>query len=773
MVKFIANKAFFFYSKRALLHFKEKRMKQGFISGGKEYLITDMRPVRPLLNYVWNENQIAAADQCGFGKSTSALGELRRTLIEGEESRLIYIKNRANDEYYSPNRNFGDLPFDEYYCVAGLNYQKIVSKYKGLKTEFTITVPEKGFAEIYDITLTNDGDKNADFDMYLYLRPAANVTDHLSCGYGDWSDEIGGLWYADNHFQRKHDYNYIFIKSTEKVYGYDVSDENFVGVYSNRVNPIGLKNEKLSCLGTTFEENYAGVMQFRLSLAPGEKKRVITVIGTVKNAAEVKNYDKCLSEKYFDENLANFAKENENLVEKFVCETPDEYFNVMANVWLKRQTSLGKTWGRVYGKGFRDVMQDISSFVSLDGEVAREKIKLCLSYQWENGNPVRMFHPLFLHPYRDGAAWIPASVTAYIKETGDFAFLNEKVGYFESEKTGTVREHVRAGLGFLLNERGERNLVLWGGGDWNDSANNAGMKLKGESVWLSIATVKAVKEYCELLRVIGDEEEANALELKNEELIKAVMKSGFNGRYFIYGYNDEGEQVGGEKNSEASFYLNPQTWAVLSGIVSGESGEKLMDEVESRLKCDYGYKQCDPPYATPDDNIGRVTYFMPGLVENASVYNHGVAFKIAADCMLGRNQLAYRTFEKMNYNNPKNKNNGMEPYAYSNMFVGPDSKYKRGFAPMSWITGTGGWMYKNLTENILGIKADYNGLKIVPCVPEEWKTVKVKRIFRGGEYNVEISRGENKGVYIGENKINGNVVPAISAGEKVTVKVIV
>lgn len=757
-----------------------ENLKQGFINGGKEFLITNMHPVRAWFNYLWSENQVSSTDQFGFGRSISGIGELRRTLLVEGENRLLYLKNRDNGLIYSPNRNYQNLNFDEYYCVVGLGYQKIVSKYEGLIVEFVITVPQNGYCELYSIKIKNENDKTFNGDLYFYLRPAVNVTDHESCGAGDWSDKINGIFYTDNHYLREHDYNCIFIKSTEKALSFDVSDENFLGVYGSRVMPEGIKNDKLSCKGTTFESNYAGVMQFALKLKAGEEKRIICSVGTVKSIDEVADYDKFLNENYFDENVEKIKKEIGEINDKYICSSPDKYFDVLVNVWLKRQLSLGKTWGRVYGKGFRDVMQDVSSFVSFDKEKAASTIKLCLKHQYENGNPVRMFQPLFLHPYNDGAAWIPASVTAYVKETGDFDFLNEKVGYFNSDLSESVIEHMRRGIRFLLDSRGEHNLVLWGGGDWNDSINNAGMKGKGESVWLSIATVKAINEYVELLIALNKTNEAELLEKEKSDLISAIKRHGYNGEYFIYGYNDNGEKVGSEQNdkTQAQVYLNPQTWAVLAGFLTKEQENQVLNVVEKRLKCDYGYKQCDPPYLKPDDSLGRVTYFMPGMVENASVYNHGVAFKIAADCLAERNDAAYETFKMMNYDNPKNAESGAEPYAYSNMYIGPDSKYKKGFAPMSWITGTGGWMYRNLTENILGIKAEYNGLKICPRLPSGWNKVEITRVFRGATYKISLLKRENSelngnrdcGLYFNGEKLKNDVAPLLKAGESAKIE---
>lgn len=296
--------------------------------------------------------------------------------------------------------------------------------------------------------------------------------------------------------------------------------------------------------------------------------------------------------------------------------------------------------------------------------------------------------------------------------------------------------------------------------------NNAGMKGKGESVWLSIATVKAVNEFLELLGEIGKEELLiGEYEKKNRELKAAIEKYGWDGDHYIYGYADSGEKVGADENAEGKIYLNPQTWAILAGIRTAELGNELMDTVEKRLQCKFGYVQNTPPYTKGIEELGRSTYFIPGLIENGSVYNHGVAFKLVADCLLNRADMAYKTYLKIRYDNPENPDNGVEPYAFSNMYIGPDSPYKKGFAPMCWITGTAGWMYRAFTEYMLGIQADYNGLRIRPNVPSCWDNVKIKRKFRGAIYLIEIRRSGLQKMIVNGVKNDGEILPIISKGK--------
>jgi cellobiose phosphorylase len=211
--------------------------------------------------------------------------------------------------------------------------------------------------------------------------------------------------------------------------------------------------------------------------------------------------------------------------------------------------------------------------------------------------------------------------------------------------------------------------------------------------------------------------------------------------------------------------LNPQAWATLAGIADEKTLNKALDIAEERLGCDYGYVVCAPAYTKGSDRIGRVSYACKGITENASVYNHGVAFKIVADCLLGRGENAYNTFKMISYDNPKNLNNGVEPYAFSNMYIGPENPYFKGYAPMAWVTGTAGWLYRALTEFICGVRPVKGGLLVAPCFPAHWNTAKVKRLFRGGRYEINFIRSNENRVIFDGQELNGNVLPIGKTGE--------
>lgn len=742
-------------------------MKPGnFCDEKREYVIENMYPIRPLKNYLWNDTTFAELNQFCFGNSKCCINKEFKPLVN--DVRLMYIKDEESGEIYDCNRNFGKRPFEKFQARVGLGYQTTESAYNGLETALTVVIPEHGYVELQKFTVRNAGDKARKLSVYSYLRPFVNVNGHLAYGKGYYDEKIGALYYNFRAFRCDQKYTDVFYKASEQPLSFSTSDSTFVG-YGTLECPEALQDKRLPCDGSVFEENYCGAMQFAVELAPGEEKALYFTVGTVENEKE----GLALSCEYatgaaFEREYARQNELTEEYIDKVLIDTPDTYLNSTVNIWLKRQIALGKTWGRIYGKGFRDLLQDITGFVSFDPNRAKDRLIYTLQHQFVSGNGLRQFDPVVDYPYQDMPVWIPIAVLTYIKESGDYGILNEKVGYYDGEQVETVFQHIQRGMDFLYCNQGVHGLGLWRGGDWNDSMNNCGLQNKGESVWLSIATVKATDDYLEILEncpIENAEKIAEEIRAKQAALKENIVKYGFEKDHFIYGINDWDEKVGSYENEEGKMYLNPQTWAVMAKIFDEKDCNALMDHVEKNLRCDYGYLQNVPSYTKPDPHLGRITYFGAGLYENGSVYNHGVMFKVVADCLLGRADRAYETLKMVRYDNPANPNSGTEPYAISNMYFGPYASARKGFAPCSWVTGSAGWLYRAVTEYILGVQADFDGLKICPCMPSAWESARMERTFRGVKYLIQMRRGDKQGLFVDGVKIEGNKIPLFAEGE--------
>lgn len=734
----------------------------------KEYVIENMYPLRPLINFLWSDKMACKCDQFGYGDSFAGFSGYRRFMDKGE--RLVYIKDLDTGEIYSANRNFNKLTFDTFRCHVGIGYQKIVSEYKGVETTFKIVVPPDDYAVQFGVKVANKTDKRKRLAVYFMSNLFTDLTGHDASGFGDKDKAFGGLTFPHYGYESPTKYGDLYLAAEKPYDSYAVVLRDVIGTYGTFSDPEYIKADKLPSRGSTFEGNYFGAVSYTVEILAGEEENFHFALAIGRSKQEAgETAVKYASKKAMEKAIVEQQETNEKAFEAYTADIPDKYVETLINIWLKRQVSLGKSWGRIYGKGFRDVMQDNTAFVSFDVAKAKERILTALAHQYKNGNPIRMFDPDYKALYNDGATWIPDAVTAYIKESGDYTVLDEVVPYLDGGEA-TVLEHVHQGMIYVTTDVGEKGLTLFRRGDWNDSTNGAGNLGKGESVWTSLATVRALKQFAELLEKLGKKALQADMLARAEKMTKNVLKHGLYDGHFIHGYDDWGNMVGGgAPEEEASFCLNMQTWSVLAGVGDEKLQNQVMDMVEEKLECSYGYRLNTPAYTKPQDCVGRTSYFRPGLIENASVYIHGSMFKAVADCMLGRGDNAYKTICSVTYRN--NPNSGVEPYAVSNMLIGPDSEYRAGEAPMSWVTGSAGWMYRALTEFILGVHADYDGLKIQPNIPKEWNHFSVKRVCRGVVYNIQFNRKGMFAITVNGKKCAGNFVPYGKKGKKVLVEV--
>lgn len=748
-------------------------MKKGFFDDkNKEYIICDMFPKRPWLNYAWNDSQVSSFDQFGFGMSryTDNTGFVREYL-QHTDNRIIWIKDEKTGECFAANRNYDNKPFDIFNTQVGMGYSKINSQYNGIKTSFKIFVPSSGLMEFWETAVTNTSEEEKEISLYAYAAIDMSITFHHSYCAADFSDKINGIYCSHEAYKTPTSLSGIYFATNKEVTSYETTNRRFKGVYSDIGHPVGIKEDTLSNCGNCFENEVAAVLQFKLKLKPGQTETVLFVLGASESEEQAKGYvEAVLRKSVFDDELSKVIRGINDFHSNVMIETPDTEINSRINIWLKRQIELGKQWGRLFGKGFRDIMQDITSFVSLDSKNARSRILYACQYQRYNGNPVRAWEPLMPEVYVDGAVWMIYTVNVYLKETGDFSILDEKIKYFDSDNEESLLEHCLKGMSFVQDNLGEHGLCLWQEGDWNDSLNGCGILGKGESLWLSEATIKAANELEEILKAAGKESYIDEIRKKADLMTENIFKYGWDKDHFIYGINDYGEKIGSYDTAEGQIFLNPQTWAILAGIVDGENAKKLMDLVEEKLSCDFGYVQQWPSHSRGTDRIGRSSYFKPGCYENGSVYNHGVSFKVVAESLINEGDRAFETFNRISPNNPKNNyvHSGVEPYAMTNMYLGPECTVRQGEAPLSWVTGTCGWLFRGMIEFIIGVRADFNGLKISPNLPKCWDKVKVKRAFRGSQYNITIDgvhSGSEYKIAVDGVEINGNIVPAFADGK--------
>ncbi len=753
-----------------------------FIHNGEEYCITDMKTPRPWLNYIWNDKFLAGVNQ--FGGGTGAYGGRTASYIDPngkgrcsiirEGGRYFYVKEQ--DIIWNPGWYPVKTELDSYQCTHSIGYSTIEGSKNGLSVKARAFVNDEQPAEIWTVTLKNQTDKTKEFKVYFacdfLLEGYSRYSDYMSYVFGSFEEKHNIVMCYNEAQERPHEWFNAFVASDRKVTGFESSRKAFLGTYGSFENPDSIKMGKLSN-SIAACELMVGVLEHTFCLQPGEEVTYHTILGaadSMKTATDIA--DILFGEGRIERDFQKLVAEKRRLIEENHIDTPDDRINYMANGWVKQQVQLCAEVGRDTGKGFRDQLQDAWAIAAFNPRLARDKIIETLHYQYKDGRCVRGWLPLDHHIYSDGPVWIAPTVNAYLKETGDISFLDVTVPYLD-EGEDTIWGHILTSARYSSGDLGEHGLVLAHDGDWNDSLNGIGTGGKGESVWTSIALCYALRNTAEIAaEVYADTKTAEEMLHREAEMKEAVNRNAWDGDWYLAAINDLGVRVGTHMEAEGKIYLNSQTWAILSEVAEGNRKDKCLKAIDTLLEAEDGSLTLYPAYRGYQSGIGRLSSFVPGIWENGTPYCHGGAFKAVADCMVGRGNEAYRTLSKIIPDSKWNpsSHSTCEPYALTNMYLGPENP-RAGEAILSWITGTAGWVYRLITQYMMGFMPGYNSITLEPCIPSEWKHITFRRVYRGGIYNIEISnpQGNQKGVKsctLDGRAISGNVLPIFHDGKE-------
>lgn len=744
-----------------------------FSANGSEYIITNPQTKRFQMNYLWNKHFLVATNQfCAGGgayqnNASFYIAPNGRGAMLRNGNRFLYVKDEKTGAVWNPGWYPSRTEVNDYRCTHGQAFTKVESGKDGIFASWTLFVGREAPAECWIVTVKNDSEQTRRVRLYPCVEFALDGYPANS-GWHSWvrayHSEDNHLLYAENNAEeRPHPWYNGFMATDAVVSGFDTSKDHFVGAYGEYSCPdaikTGMGNTEAAC------EDMVAAYEIPLELAPGETRTFHIVAGladcknTAANVAAELLREGAMEREFM---IVNAQKEQD--LELARVETPNEVINHFANFWLKKQTRLCAEIGRGVGKGFRDQLQDAWAIAAFQQDMAKEKIREALEQIYHTGRCVRGWNPLKDRNCSDGPTWVAPTINAYLKETGDAAFLNERVKYLD-EGEDTVWEHILTTVRYSSNDIGEHGLVHIHVGDWNDSLNGMGRAGIGESVWTSIALYNALQATIEIAEnVVKDAAILEEMQTRAQRIKRAINETAWDGEWYLAGYNDEQLKVGSSENAEGMIYMNPQVWAVMTGIAEGERKEKCLAAVAKYLETQYGALTLFPAYTAYRKDIGRLTGFVPGIWENGTPYCHGGAFKAVMECLDGRGDKAYETILKILPDSKENpvEHSGAEPYALTNMYFGPANP-RAGQTQFSWITGTAGWIYRAITQYMLGFHPGYTEIQIQPALPKEWDKVRMMRTYRGCKYDIEI-RNKNcaaipEAIWVDGKRIAGNSVP--------------
>jgi len=810
-------------------------MKYGYFDDlNREYVITNPRTPWPWINYLGTEDFFSLISNTAGGYSFYRDAKFRRitryrynNVPMDAGGKYFYLKD--GDTIWSPGWKPCKTELDSYECRHGMNYTRITGEKNGIKASALYFVPLKTQAEIQKLTLLNHSRETKKLKIFSFLEwclwNAASDMENFQRNFSTGEVEIGGpvIYHKTEYKERRN--HYAFYSVNVPVNGFDTDRESFFGLYNGFDEPQVVTEGKSR---NTEAHGWSPIASHYLEveLQPGESKDFIFVLGYVENEPE---------EKWESKNVINKTKAKEiiarfdtvekadaalddlhtywdNLLSIFTLDSGEEKLDRMVNTWNQYQCMITFCFSRSAsyfesgigrGMGFRDSNQDLIGFVHQIPERARQRIIDIASTQFPDGGCYHQYQPLTKRGnndigggFNDDPLWLILGTVSYIKETGDFGILGEKVPFDNDwSKAVSLFDHLTASFDHVINNLGPNGLPLIGRADWNDCLNlncfssdpdesfqtteNKTEGSRAESVMIAGLFVVYGREYAELCWQLERPAEAErALQLV-DIMVKNVKKHGWDGNWFLRAYDFFGKKVGSHENEEGKIFIESNGWCTMAGIGQEEGMcDKALRSVKEHLDCEHGIVLNQPAFTSYLIEYGEISSYPPGYKENAAVFCHNNPWIMIGETVAGNGDQAWEYYRKIcpAYLEEISDLHKTEPYVYGQMIAGKDA-FKPGEAKNSWLTGTASWNFYAITQYILGIRPDYKGLLIDPCIPSSWKGFKVTRKFRGATYLIDISNpaGVSKGIkeiIVDGEKLSSDIVPVFGDGLEHQVRVI-
>lgn len=793
----------------------------------KEYVINTPKTPYPWINYLGNEQFFGLISNTAGGYTFYRDARLRRltryrynNIPLDTGGRYYYLRDHDSNDFWTPGWMPVKRELDFYECRHGLGYTSITGERGGISVSQLAFIPLGYTGEVHRLTVKNTSDANktvslfsfAEFCLWNAQDDMTNFQRNLSTGEVEVKDSV--IYHKTEYRERRN--HYAFYSVNRAIDGFDTDRESFVGLYNGLDEPQVVVEGKAS---NSVASGWSpiGSHEVKLTLAPGEEQSLVFILGYVEVPEEDKweapsiinkkpalaMIERFATDADVDRALEELAVYWEGLLSKYQINSGDDKLNRMVNIWnpyqcmvtfnMSRSASYFES-GIGRGMGFRDSNQDLLGFVHQIPERAKERILDIAATQFEDGSAYHQYQPLTKKGnnevgsgFNDDPLWLVLGTAAYIKETGDISILDEQVPFDSNpDNTATLFEHLKRSYYHVIHNLGPHGLPLIGRADWNDCLNlNCFSKEPGESfqtteniaggtaesVFIAGLFVYVSPDFIEICRMRGLDQEAADAKGHMESMSAITLKHGFDGDWFLRAYDHYGEKIGSKENEEGQIFIEPQGICVMAGIGVEEGlADKAMVSVAEKLDTKYGIVLQQPAYSKYYLNLGEISTYPPGYKENAGIFCHNNPWIMIAETVLGHGDRAFEIYSKIApaYLEEISEVHRMEPYVYSQMIAGKDA-VRHGEAKNSWLTGTAAWNYVAITQAILGIQADFNGLKVDPCIPSAWEGYEITRVFRGDTYVIKVqnpakvSKGV-KSMTVDGQEVQGNIIKPIGDG---------
>ena len=740
-----------------------------FDDAAREYVITDPITPSPWINYLGNTSLTAfISQQAGglvFQREPLTRRITRYHYLPATQDRpgfYVYVKDHATGALWNPHFAPTCATLSSYECRHGLGYTQCIGEREDIKVSVRYFIPPGDDVLLWDMNATNTSKtarkltlaSYAEFGILEFMRELfwCYLKNHIAFEYEPGDNWIKYMYHAfEAPFTPA-----MFFSCTRQADGFECSRDAFCGRGGSLERPMPLLGQGFTGSQLTGGGHGCGALSVNLDLAPGATGRFAYILG----AADDWPKARVLRQKYakvaaVDDAFGALKAYWERKTGVIQIHTGDAHVDRSVNIWnplncqitLERTRDISTDHVGVDGMRYRDTMQDALAVTTIDPEFAKERIRLVFAAQTKAGGGCFAFYPYTKEPVRekpdrcDNTVWPIYTVANLVNETGDLSFFNETLPFRDGGEA-SVYDHILVGLKYIWDRRGPHGLPTLFDADWND-----GLAVfrdpKAESVMLGMQLAYAASLFIPYATAMGRPQDAAWCESVNAEMERILNSDvAWDGEWYRRLLLANGIALGSHTRPQGQIYLEPQPWAVLSGIGRNGRGLTAMNAVHDRLNTARGLMIVAPPYTGIPNPEDPPTGNVPGTGENGSIFCHANTWAIIAECLLGNGDRAFEYYRKMlpsvASEEARPEHWGREPYAFVSSVVGPARGKDFGQAGISWLTGTSSWMYIAVTQYILGIQPTLEGLRIRPCLPSCWPSVRVIRRFRGKTYTLDL-----------------------------------
>lgn len=777
-----------------------------FSEDGREYRITDWRTPRPWVNVIANPRVGLTVSQTGSGftwidnSQLAVITRWQQEFSHDATGKFLYLVDLDTGQAWSLSPAPMFPAYDHYVCRHGLGYTTFETAFAGIRAEWTLLCDADATVELWRLRLTDESRRPRRLALTSYLEWNCGVSPSPRREFHKLFIETefdasrgavvasGHMWDVANreygHWNTSFPY-LSAIAGTLAVSAAQGDKAAFTGRCNDLRLPAALPEAQwLPHFGR--HEDPIAAMRSSIELPAGGSCEAGFVLAMAASRPEL--YD--LLDRYTDVSAIDAALDRakaswrDRLATPRV-DTPDDAVNFLANDWVRYQAIAGRLWGRCgyYQQsgafGFRDQLQDSQVWLGLDARRCREQILLHAGHQFADGSVYHWWHPLteqgHITRMTDDLLWLSFVTAAYLRETGDYSVLQDSAPFLD-EGPAPIIEHVRRAFERVFARTSPRGLPYIGAGDWNDGLSAVGLKERGESVWLGHFLAGLLADWAEVYSRLGDHAKSADFARRRTALIAAINTHAWDGGWYTRATLDDGSVLGSSRNRVGRIFLNAQTWAILNDVAPPDRAKLCLDAVRTHLASPAGALLLAPAFDEPVPQIGYITRYAPGLRENGGVYTHAATWAVAAAAKMGDAALVEALLSGITPPNHDPEKYWAEPYVMPGNIDGPESPYA-GRGGWTWYTGSAAWYHRIVTHWVLGVRPEWDGLRIAPCLPPSWRGASMTREFRGSHYDIRIDRASGTtGVRmtLDGRELAENFIPAdVAAGGRHEVGVVV